>query len=316
MKIKCPEFKILVPIDGSEHSKRAVRFAAAYINSMRKGFKGIALVRVITGRYMYERVPYIDFRSEVMKKADSYLKFKQAHIEKNVKPSLEECEKILIEAGIKPLEKYILEGDPADEIIKIANEGDFSIIMMARRGLSEIMGIILGSVTSKVVHRTLRQTVYVIGRRRFESERSPISNILVPIDGSAYSMKGVEHCACIAQEMGELIKNITLLRVINLAFYERMIDSGVDPESEAMKIIDLAKDTFFKENVSKDIIRTKIRMGNPAEEIIKENEEGNYNLIVIGRKGRTALKDLLLGGVSSTVISRCQDTNIAVASFE
>lgn len=311
MKIKCPEFKILVPVDGSEHSKRAVKFASDFSNSLAKGIKLIALVRVVTGRYMYDRIPYIDFRSEILKKSDSFLRFKLNHIEKKVRPSLEEAENILRETGIKSIEKYILEGDPAEEIIKKADEGNFSIIMMARRGLSELMGIILGSVTGKVVHRTIRQTVYVIGQKI-----SPVSKILVPVDGSAYSMKGVEHTACIAQEMKELISNITLLRVVNLAFYERYVEKGINPEDEAVKIVELARGMFFKETISKDIIKTKVRLGNPAEEIIKESNEGNYDLIVIGRKGRTALKDLILGGVSSTVINRCQDKTIAIASLE
>lgn len=311
MKINCPEFKILVPIDGSEHSKRAVKFASDFSNSLTKGFKGIALVRVLTGRYMYDRIPYIDFRSEVLKKSDSFLRFKLNHIEKKVRPSLEEAENILKEAGIKSIEKYILEGDPAEEIIRKADEGNFTIIMMSRRGLSELMSIILGSVTSKVVHRAVRQTVYIIGNKIV-----PISKILVPVDGSAYSMKGVEHTACIAQELRGLISNITILRVVNLAFYEKLLEKGIDPENEAMKIVELAKDMFFKEDLSKDIIKTKIRMGNPAEEIIKESNEGSYDLIVIGRKGRTALKDLILGGVSTTIINRCHEKTIAIASLE
>jgi nucleotide-binding universal stress UspA family protein len=63
------------------------------------------------------------------------------------------------------------------------------------------------------------------------------------------------------------------------------------------------------------LLNTKIRIGKPSEEIIKESLEGNYPLIIIGRKGRTALKNLILGGVSSTVIQRCQFPTIAVVSI-
>jgi nucleotide-binding universal stress UspA family protein len=57
-------------------------------------------------------------------------------------------------------------------------------------------------------------------------------------------------------------------------------------------------------------------MGNPSEEIMKEAEAGDYSLIVMGRKGRTALKELLLGGVSSTVLQRCHKPTIVLVSSD
>ncbi|RDV84190.1 universal stress protein [Ammonifex thiophilus] len=45
-----------------------------------------------------------------------------------------------------------------------------------------------------------------------------------------------------------------------------------------------------------------IRVGNPAEEIVALAREGNYELIVMGRRGTNPLKELLLGGVSQRVL--------------
>ena len=36
---------------------------------------------------------------------------------------------------------------------------------------------------------------------------------------------------------------------------------------------------------------TKERVGIPSDEILREAQEGDFNLIVMGRKGRTALRD-------------------------
>jgi nucleotide-binding universal stress UspA family protein len=49
---------------------------------------------------------------------------------------------------------------------------------------------------------------------------------------------------------------------------------------------------------------------------MKEAEAGDYCLIVMGRKGRGALKDMLLGGVSSTVLQRCAKPSIVLVSSE
>jgi nucleotide-binding universal stress UspA family protein len=134
LEIKCPVPRLLIPIDGSRHSMRAVEFAGYLGASLSKNLAGIALLRVVTGRYMSQRIPYIDFRAEIMKLSDSFRKFKEEHIERNIKPELNEGEKILKDLGIKvDIEKLISEGDPAHEIIRIAEEKDFSTIIMARR---------------------------------------------------------------------------------------------------------------------------------------------------------------------------------------
>jgi nucleotide-binding universal stress UspA family protein len=57
-------------------------------------------------------------------------------------------------------------------------------------------------------------------------------------------------------------------------------------------------------------------IGKPAEEILKEADKGAYDLIVMGRKGRTAVKELLLGGVSSTVLERSTNATIVLVSTQ
>jgi nucleotide-binding universal stress UspA family protein len=212
--------------------------------------------------------------------------------------------------------KLIAEGDPASEIVRIADEGNFSTIMMARRGLSELKGFLLGSVTNKVVHAASRQSVYVVGQRILRDKACPVPKVLIPVDGSSYSMRGVEHASCLASELKASMKKITLLRVINLARYMERIREGIDPEVEAGVILDRAKSLFLQAGIPEGIITTKVRIGRPSEEILKESDEEDYNLIIMGRKGRTALKDLLLGGVSSTVLERCQNPTVAIISIE
>ncbi len=317
INIKCPVPKILIPVDGSQHSLRATEFAGYLGASLGKRVAGIALLRVIAGRYMSQRIPYIDFRAEIIKLSDSFKKFKEEHIEKNVKPALDKGEKLLKEIGIKSdIEKLISEGDPAHEIIRIADDKGFSTIIMARRGLSEIMEFLLGSVTNKVIHSARKQTVYIVGKKVLKDNRCPIPKILIPVDGSVYSMKGAEHAACLIADLKTYMQRITLLRVINLALYEKRLREGIDSEEEAIKILDESKELFLQTGVSEEIITTKVRVGNPSEEILAEAEQGDYNLVVMGRRGRSAIKDLILGGVSATVLHRIQNPTLAIVSGE
>jgi nucleotide-binding universal stress UspA family protein len=250
-----------------------------------------------------------------MKLSDTFTKFKKRHIKCNIEPVLDEGKKILSDIGIElPVKKLIVDGDPAQEIVRIASEGHYSAIILSRRGLSRIMGILVGSVTNKVVHSAIGQTVYVVGQNIQENKKCPVSKILIPVDGSSYSLKGIEHAACMVNSLKNYIKKITLLRVINLAFYEKRLMEGIDLEEETKTILEEGKSVLIKAGVSRRLITTKVRIGGPSEEIIKESEKENYNLIIMGRKGRTAFKDFILGGVSSTILQRCKNITIAIVS--
>jgi nucleotide-binding universal stress UspA family protein len=315
MKLQCPISKILLPTDGSKHSKRAVHFAGYLGKALGKSLQGIALLSVLTGRYMHRRMPYVDYRSEILKLSGTFTKFRERHVKQDIMPALDQGEKILRDIGIEqPIEKLIVDGDPAQEVVRIADEGNYTAIILARRGLSGIIGVLLGSITNKIVHSAIGQTIYVVGKKIPKDEQCPVSEILVPVDGSTYALKGVEHAACMVLALKKYIKKVELLRVINLAFYEKRLMEGIDLEEETRNILDEARSVLIDAGVSKRLISTQVRIGGPAEEIMKEAEKGSFNLIIMGRRGRTALKDFVLGGISSTVLQRCQNISVAIVS--
>jgi nucleotide-binding universal stress UspA family protein len=314
MKLHCPIQKILLPVDGSEHSMRAVHFAGSLGKALGESLKGITLLSVLTGRYMRRRMPYVDYRSDILKLSGTFSKFRERHVKQDIKPALEQGEENLRAIGIDSIKKLIVDGDPAQEIIRTANKGKYTSIILARRGLSGIIGILMGSITNKVVHSAVGQTIYVVGQKVPKDKQCPVSKILVPIDGSSHALKGVEHAACMVHALKKHIKKVELLRVINLAFYERRLMEGVDLEKETENILDEGKAVLIDTGVSRRLISTRVRIGGPAEEIIKEAEKENVNLIIMGRKGRTVLKDFILGGISTTVLQRCQNITVAVVS--
>jgi len=313
MKLQCPIPRILLPIDGSEHSKRAVQFAGCLGASVGKSLSGITLLHVTGGSYL-SPMTSIDLRAEVLKQPDAFEMIRDKHIKERVIPLLEEGEKILRDLGVGvEIGRLLVDGDPGHEIVKLGNEGEFSTIIMARRGLSGIEEFFLGSVTNKVVHTATKQTVYIVGRSVLKEKEGPIPKILISVDGSPYSMKGAEHAACLTGVLKGSITRITLLQVIDLALYLKNLKEGIDPEEEAKKILEEAKAVLVQAGVSEGVITTKVRVGTPADEILKEAEE-DHNLVIIGRKGRTAIKDLILGGVSSTVLHRCLNPTVAIMS--
>lgn len=306
--IKCPFEKVLLPVDRSENSQRAIKFAGALLSGIEGS--GITILYVMSGGYLSEHMKNIDFRAELIKDTEVFKKIKAKHIEENITPFLKDYEKTLKDAGVKgEIAKRIEEGDPGNRIIEIASKENFQTVMLARRGMSELKSFVLGSVSNKVIHGLLNQNIYLIGQKI--SEQNPIARILVPVDGSEYSMKAVEHAVCLAKNV-KGIKNITILRVINVSLYLERVRQGIDPEAEAEETLSKAKKILTDEGVEIGLIETKSVVGFPKDEIIKEVQEGSYNLIIMGRKGRSAIKDIVLGGVSSSVLNNCFEQTIAI----
>ncbi len=307
---KYPFEKILIPTDRSEHSKRAIKFASSLLH----GFESseITILYVMEGGYLSEHMKNIDFRAELIKQSETFKRIRAKHIEESIMPFLLEYENTLKERGFKgSIARVIEEGEPGNKIIEKALREGFQTVIMARRGMSEWKGYILGSVSNKVIHGLYNSNLYIVGQKVPE----PFSlNTLLPVDGSEYSIKAIKHAACIASKISA-IKKLTILRVINVSLYLERVRQGIDPESEAEEILKEAKKILIEKGVSENLIETKSKLGFPKDEIVKEIENGGYNFVVMGRKGRSALKNIVLGGVSSSVLNQCLDPTIAIINL-
>ena len=56
------------------------------------------------------------------------------------------------ELGVKTVKTVIRNGDPAQQIVDYAKEAKIDMIVMGSKGLSDIQGMMLGSVSHKVSH--------------------------------------------------------------------------------------------------------------------------------------------------------------------
>jgi nucleotide-binding universal stress UspA family protein len=54
--------------------------------------------------------------------------------------------------GVRNLRTVLREGDPAAAILEVAKQEGADLIVMGRRGLGDLAGLLLGSVTHKVTH--------------------------------------------------------------------------------------------------------------------------------------------------------------------
>ncbi|MEM3442819.1 MAG: universal stress protein [Candidatus Bathyarchaeia archaeon] len=142
--------KILVPLDGSENSMKALEFAI----KLAKCFGGkITLIHV----YSATTIPVIMTEpatiTPTMVPAMSSAEFaKVTEAAKKAGSSiLTHGEERVKAAGI-PVETMLKEGHTVQEIIKTAKEEMFDLIVIGSRGVSKIRELLLGSVTDGVIH--------------------------------------------------------------------------------------------------------------------------------------------------------------------
>jgi nucleotide-binding universal stress UspA family protein len=141
-----------------------------------------------------------------------------------------------------------------------------------------------------------------------------ISKILVPIDGSHPSMDALEFAIEIAKKNKS---QIIILTVIDFYKYPYLISStvlsptfGMEKYMEEKKEVEKRMDELqekYKQNIdSTDIgnIVSEIIEGTKsvAATIVEYAESENVDLIIIGSRGKTGFKKMLIGSVSMDVV--------------
>lgn len=133
MKLK----RVLVPVDGSESAKRALEYAADLIE-----LAGGAEILLVHCHKPFPKLLGEPYMQEAIDK-----------IQENVDRIIAPYREILGKAGVEFTE-CILEGAPWDKITQAAEIEKCDLIVMGSRGCTDFQGLVLGSVTHRVLHAT------------------------------------------------------------------------------------------------------------------------------------------------------------------
>lgn len=127
--------------------------------------------------------------------------------------------------------------------------------------------------------------------------------LLVATDGSKHALKAVRQAARLAAAFSDRT-TITLISVHDdtaLRHAERFVGKkAVDDYLRDLSDHDLAdaRKALDKAGLKHDMV---IRVGHIAQEIASFADQGKFDMIVMGSKGRSALKDMLVGSVAQRV---------------
>ncbi len=140
-----------------------------------------------------------------------------------------------------------------------------------------------------------------------------ISNVLVAVDGSENSIRGLDFALEFAEKYGA---NLTIINVTESSAAAAYAGDGM-----ASIARDLRK--FHEEILNKALERAKathpavpvstiLREGDASNEIITVANEGNYDVVILGHRGLGKVKGMLLGSISEKVIRSLACTVILV----
>ncbi len=141
-----------------------------------------------------------------------------------------------------------------------------------------------------------------------QSVRGPYRCVLVPVDFSPWSHEAVRLAVRIAPEA-----TVLLMHAVEVPFERRMRSSGVSDKAIArsraharaeaeQKLAEFAAQT----GVAPDRLRQATPQGDdPWLLIAQQEQEHDCDLIVMGRQGRHALEELMLGTTTSRVLAEC-----------
>lgn len=133
--------KILVAVDGSEPSKKALEFACDLSDKFDAELAAVHVVEQVPGQ-----------QTQVLGTSHVTVTPDHAAIEKAGRSVADAARRLVEEHGGELASTDVVSGSPAKAILEAARRNGVDTIVMGSRGLSDLSGLLMGSVSHKVAH--------------------------------------------------------------------------------------------------------------------------------------------------------------------
>ncbi len=225
------------------------------------------------------------------------------------KPSFDRQVKKLQDHGLTVSGNMVL-GLPQIEINRQADAYDCSLVVVGATGQTMAGEILLGGVTSAVIHSASRP-VWIL-RLRLKDDQGdaagapaachPLEHILFPTDFS----DNAEHAFSYVRQLADCgARHITLLHVQDAARIGRHLKDKL----EEFNRIDTERLQRLKEDLTKHGVKKitiELPYGSPKKEILDRTRKGGISLLVMGSQGRGYMGDVFLGSVSHAAARKAE----------
>ena len=130
-----------------------------------------------------------------------------------------------------------------------------------------------------------------------------MKKILAAVDGSAASMHAVRKALEIADKMGA---EVTFAHVVPHVFIPAEVPFDAGRLAEEALSAGEALLTQAAAEVGRPAIARVCLRGAPAEAMAELAEDGHFDLVVVGSKGRGAVSRMLVGSITDRLVHICK----------
>jgi nucleotide-binding universal stress UspA family protein len=308
--------RILIPLDGSDPSYRAVRYVCRMI---RPEMARITLLHIFQG--LPEPVWDMDanpYARRARWQADAWRTARRQSIEEFMERACKSLTSAGIPANAISTEIRDMKQGVARDIAAEAGRG-YNAVILSRRGAGVLRGLILGSTANKLMGRLPNIPLCLVG-----SKPANLKTLLA-VDGSPGSQKAAALFGRLHRPEGHRVTLLHAVRETSLPKSMRptkhvlseSIDAWIDDHLRNihLQMVNI-RTNLENQGFNKDLIHieTATRVKSRAGAIVETARSEEYGTIVVGRRGISQITDHTLGRVSDRVMQLGKSYTVWIVS--
>lgn len=306
--------RFLIPLDTGASYDRPIAFMKCLAATLGRRIEKVTLLHVMAGRYLSQHMTNIDIRVGGIISTDKFRKLRSDYLDREIRPVLEAAKKELESSGIQaPVEIVIDDGEPVEQIVKKANEDDYSTLILQRSNASRVEEMFVGSVTSGVLHREVKGTIYLPDNTA-QTGACPPKSCLIALGVSPGDQVVLERASVLLAACGDSLEKVVLTHILDVVKCGEEIADGTVSWSYIDGLLGKAAAFLTAQGIASNKIIKAVGCGNPADMLVDGINMQEVGIVFMGRRGRTALKELFMSSVSRKVIYRCPKRTVVLVS--
>lgn len=220
----------------------------------------------------------------------------------------------LLGSGCATISTELLEGHPAETLVRLAAEHDADLIVLGATGLRATLGILLGGVAQQVVEHA--SCAVLVTRTPYQG----LKNILLAVDGSECSEAALNYLARFTLQPDCCVHVFSVSAPIGLSDLNtgawpvghELVPVLSDRDLEELENIRISERKRARELVERTIEQLRAAgvqaegsqaEGDAASEIIRYSKDHQVDLLVAGSRGLSQVSGWLMGSVSRKLVN-------------
>ena len=275
--------KILLAVDGSDHSYEAVRSLKHLTRA-----EELIILHVLD-------VPTPAYPMMMPEVAQELYQTVERNMREDGTRLLDRILSLL-PMDVGPVTKHLLVGSPADQIVAFAEQHKVGLTLLGTRGMGPIKERLIGSVAHRVLTFAPGAKLILPGPMK------ALKHILLPLQGTQDAEQALRF---LQQKPFREAAIITLFTILPHTQSPWPVDAA---SAEQMEVHALQHARDFLDDTARKLValgyqtRVAAALGTPVEGILREAKAANVDLILLGSRGRHGLMRLVLGSVSHAIL--------------